>query len=87
MRFIFYRSEFPIQLESIIVTEISNPDGTKTAAIEGVDEILSWQPDRTWQTRHINAVGPWEKYLREGNIATFNSNGTVGHFAMFQIPN
>lgn len=87
MKFIFYRSAFPELSDSVIVIKVSNPDGTPTFRIEGTEEVLSFQSDGTWQTRHMSAIGPWEKADISGNIATFNSFGTIGHFALFQIPN
>lgn len=87
MRHVFYKSAFPLLTDWIIVSKISNTDGTTTFAIVGTDEILSFQPDRTWQTRPMNTIGPWEKAIIEGNVATFNSAEVYGHFAIFPIPN
>lgn len=87
MRFIFYKGNFPELIDPITVTKIVNSDSTVTLHIEGTDQILSYQNDGTWQTRHEAAIGPWEKCIIEGNVATFNSFGTIGHFGIFQIPN
>ena len=78
-------------LGSVVLSGALNPqaNGLVTLTINNAtQEVLSVQPDGTWQTRPKGTAGPFELAAVNGNALVYNPNGQPLAYAYFvTVPN
>lgn len=60
------------------------PDGSITLTLDNVGNVLSCQPDGSFQTRPKGTAGPYEKGYVSGNIIAFHPSQKTFMFIFIQ---
>lgn len=65
------------------------PDGSYTLTINNsTGEVLSVQPDGSWQTRPKGTAGPYERAFLDGGLLTYCPDGIhIYRFSYGRCPN
>lgn len=82
MKYVLYQSIYPALLAPVVVTKVGN-----TLVKVSDNRVLSWQSNGSWGDRDPGTAGPWETFADNGNIVTYNSDGSIASFALLAIPN
>jgi len=71
-------------LIATIINTNPQPDGSVTLTIDSNGDVLSVQPDGSFQNRPKGTAGPYEKGYISGNIIAFHPQGKTYIFIFIQ---